>query len=1350
MPDKHTNLYPVIELVYNNGISKYISTRKGDFVEVISEIDDPDNPRGTCYYYTSDQTEVDPLPYEQPNVTEEACIWANTHPTLPHHWVQTEIGESVTYHLHPLLLNIPSISESIDVQSKKYKISSVTLNISDFEYDGERFSNTLVDSSGNSIINAQVKIYFVSQNAKAKSDFIQVGHFIVRSFTQSDSQVNLVCEDRSQAELHKDLPLQVLNQDNALTEKYSEKLFPIVYGWVDRSPVLLRKVFGINTDDVRAGAVMDSIAVNTFNGLYLRLGEDCRVRDFLIDDNELDNIYFKRWFISSGNLEKNKLQVDIYQLPTGYRLKNTDDNYETIEGGTIQYQGELINGENLLKNDMSVTEFNSGVLPESTYDLVEDPDSGLPTVQIDGYGAGLLLSFNKLDYSVPLDENGDLEDDIVTRHYIDIEESFFNQNPPDDNIPHNTVAYIDPSSDGLVYDDEEQNELLLRWGGHSNINTPYSSVLSIYPAPNATQQSTGYLKIKRFRFYQLFWVENPYSKEIYADVIGREGSTPTAYNVVNNILSEELNFNNIIPQSFAGDWSLAFTVDKRIGSKKLIEEILQSSPYYGYFKDDQFNLTAYPKPDESNVWGSVKQINADDVLSYKYDRTPIEKVVTRCKVKYHYDYGLKDYTKETDWLLASDEYQHESSVSYVNNYYGIDDHQDLEFESKYIRNEASALSLRNFLLRQYCNQHNVFTVKLPISYYDYNLTNIVTFDKLIEGRKAFGEDYTSLAVDRNGQACFNKFYVVGLKKTLDYIELKLYQIHDISGEEIIAGCMDSSANNYNPDATISDQSMCTYDAPEPDLGFCALPSGIVPNYEEAQCINEGGHWNTDSSQLSGLYGCIDPEADYPTDGAVFDDGSCTYTPQLGDFSVTNVESSWTFSELSELPNATITFQWSIPENAFYPNLTEAIFTFSIWDVDNQSFLIQNANATAISGSSNGFVIIDVSQNFTNLALDTLHNYEFRISFVNINCNPSYIQALHFPFTLTIQSEEEEIELPDLIIDTLNIYDIGYDMEIGTNEISGNTIQSKEIEFRFAVASNSPDIVLDEESSYVMLRIKWASYFNESDKAMYHAAGFKVEYNYSEQIGDGSYRIHFKAHTVYFPFWMRRGTSGAGTLIMDWEYFVAGEADTYSNLNEYALTNTAGQQQTLFLEGYKLNAICYNYSNIYNTLYYSLDQLEYYEEQGDARYMIITDLYIKDLTTDTGYRFGDPNGWVNPHYAPDFPTEQDDSYLYINPGSSLDVQHQYDFNRDGLVDEADKTLLEDFIEDMVDALYPDHGDNDLISNDDISFTIFPNNEDGTNPIDLMITAADHNGIVPIGYYCKQDLEVMLANIEDIIG
>ena len=39
-------------------------------------------------------------------------------------------------HYKPLLLNIPSIKESMDFEDRKYKISNVTLRISNYEYHG--------------------------------------------------------------------------------------------------------------------------------------------------------------------------------------------------------------------------------------------------------------------------------------------------------------------------------------------------------------------------------------------------------------------------------------------------------------------------------------------------------------------------------------------------------------------------------------------------------------------------------------------------------------------------------------------------------------------------------------------------------------------------------------------------------------------------------------------------------------------------------------------------------------------------------------------------------------------------------------------------------------------------------------------------------------------------------------------------------------------------------------------------------------------------------------------------------------------------------------------------------------
>ena len=81
-------------------------------------------------------------------------------------YVLVTIGDPVIHHLStqkvtlgedyykPILLNIPSISESLDVENRKYKIASIRLSISDYEEDGVRFSDSL-----NTLMNKEVNIW---------------------------------------------------------------------------------------------------------------------------------------------------------------------------------------------------------------------------------------------------------------------------------------------------------------------------------------------------------------------------------------------------------------------------------------------------------------------------------------------------------------------------------------------------------------------------------------------------------------------------------------------------------------------------------------------------------------------------------------------------------------------------------------------------------------------------------------------------------------------------------------------------------------------------------------------------------------------------------------------------------------------------------------------------------------------------------------------------------------------------------------------------------------------------------------------------------------------------------------
>ena len=70
----------------------------------------------------------------------------------------------------PILLNVPNVKESIDLENRKYKISNANLSINNFPVSGEVFSDSLLDSSGNYIINAEVDIYWKSQSCVVLDD----------------------------------------------------------------------------------------------------------------------------------------------------------------------------------------------------------------------------------------------------------------------------------------------------------------------------------------------------------------------------------------------------------------------------------------------------------------------------------------------------------------------------------------------------------------------------------------------------------------------------------------------------------------------------------------------------------------------------------------------------------------------------------------------------------------------------------------------------------------------------------------------------------------------------------------------------------------------------------------------------------------------------------------------------------------------------------------------------------------------------------------------------------------------------------------------------------------------------
>ena len=136
--------------------------------------------------------------------------------------------------------------------------------------------------------------------------------------------------------------------------------------------------------------------------------------------------------------------------------------------------------------------------------------------------------------------------------------------------------------------------------------------------------------------------------------------------------------------------------------------------------------------------------------------------------------------------------QYEQATIESMNYYGVESENDeinhlntlMVFESDYIRNEATANKLAEYLLQYSKNQHNIVSIKLPLKYYGLEIGDLIEFDELIHGKKVYNETYVFDNPDdmpiRCGQYILPLFIVTETKKTISGLTVKAMQLHHMS------------------------------------------------------------------------------------------------------------------------------------------------------------------------------------------------------------------------------------------------------------------------------------------------------------------------------------------------------------------------------------------------------------------------------------------------------------------------------------------------------------------------------------------------------------------------------------------
>ena len=202
-------------------------------------------------------------------------------------------------HYDPLVKSIGNIKESIDTTSKKFKISSVSIKFFNFEYNGERLTDRLFEQS---VMNSRVDIYYKSPSCESLEDCMKLYSGYIRDIKENVDLLSIEIEDVTETSLHKKVPYRYTPSEG-LPEKHQNKLIPMVYGFVDKSPLVyysytLPDGYGDNkyilaSDDLDINSI--DIMKIFKNDVYLNVKRDADLFMKEIEDTLYQGLIESQW-----------------------------------------------------------------------------------------------------------------------------------------------------------------------------------------------------------------------------------------------------------------------------------------------------------------------------------------------------------------------------------------------------------------------------------------------------------------------------------------------------------------------------------------------------------------------------------------------------------------------------------------------------------------------------------------------------------------------------------------------------------------------------------------------------------------------------------------------------------------------------------------------------------------------------------------------------------------------------------------------------------------------------------------------------------------------------------------------
>tara|TARA_Y100000310_G_scaffold343935_1_gene454034 strand:- start:1607 stop:5842 length:4236 start_codon:yes stop_codon:yes gene_type:complete len=790
-------------------------------------------------------------------------------------------------HFKPLLLNIPSLKESINIEKRNYKISSVNLDISNFPYNGKRFSDLLESTS---LINTECRIYWVSPSVEiiVPTDLkdlylynestvwvddsgypmfdlneiaLEVYFGTIRRYDHDDEKVRLVVEDRSQATLHKDLPSENLGTTDDVPDKYKNKPIPMVYGHVDRSPCVLSprdEGLAIIYDRVESGTkINNNVLYNSqfdeYNsGIYLNSDDIYipvikAIEDVISDDADILNIYnigdvqivipenTNYAYFNPTNPFNNAgyIQCKLFHKPNLISYLTRYFNYENNLFNSSVYEeiidnnysnGQLLNidaytmlsdyGESTITNYISKIEINT--IPKIDYANIKLKDIKINDLYLPNSSEKVYSSWSSPNIS------GSSLNDIF--NFV----TFWDGTPPTGNMDgentnidapiHITVLHDHAEGYGVIHyflniiDCVVVNDLglyTIRFGAKYQYDEMAAGGGSFDPSYSLSVNLTG--NIHEIDVKTIIDIKQFHTKNFYANVMGREMTginSPIAPIAIEHILNTELGQNLTVSYLYIGsytNWQYAFTVNKKINSKKLIEGIASVSPYIPRFNNmGEFRFDTIPLSGGTIGSSDNHTIKESDVVDFSFSRTKIEDVYTKIIFKYNWDYARREFNDS----VTSEIGDFDGLVNYEPEYYGFKMPDDGDYDhaestltidddrGKYIResdNHNTAQEFANWYLLWSCNQHLKMKVKLPLKYMNLEIGDLVDFDAILGGVKPYGKSYIpnensgDYTDPINDQTTYKNFLITSTNKTLEWVEIECVQMHNLEFD-CASGC----------------------------------------------------------------------------------------------------------------------------------------------------------------------------------------------------------------------------------------------------------------------------------------------------------------------------------------------------------------------------------------------------------------------------------------------------------------------------------------------------------------------------------------------------------------------------------